>query len=196
MKLSRLLPLLLVAFTLFLSACGESEEEKQLKKISADQKAFVGKTANDVKDLSAALTQLKSENDKARNAAREMDDHLRDSQRAIGEIEARLGQVNSSMNEANAKIAREAAALEEKQKHAGNWVWYVLGILVLLVIAGFIFFIVKSNRGSDFEDDDEDFSDYDAQDDDLGFGDDDLEDDLNSPAGPTSPTGPSTPETK
>lgn len=194
MKLFRFLPLLLLAFTLFLSACGESEEEKQLKKISADQKAFVGKAATDVKDLTAALAKLNAENDKARNAAREMDDHLRDTQRAIGEVQARLDEISRGMNEQNAKIAREAEDLAKKQKGVGlGFILFVAAVAFVLVVV--IVLIIK-NRGNDVEDDDEDYSDYDAQDDDLGFGDDDLEDDLNGPTGPAAPTGPAPTDTK
>ncbi|MCC6548056.1 hypothetical protein IT570_12895 [Candidatus Sumerlaeota bacterium] len=176
MKFLRFLPVLLAA-ALTLAGCGESKEEKQIKELSQDQKALVQNIGKDLNDLKNAAADMKAANDSAMTGVRQAQDNIIASNGKITELTNRIKGLQEQLNLKDQQI-KDAEA--KKAAEGGAWKTGRF-ILILIVVLIIIFLIIRMMRSrSEFDEENDDFSDF-GDDDDLGFEDDEVLEEDNTP---------------
>jgi len=165
--------LLLVMVAFVATGCGKSEQEKTLDKIKEERKALLENSLKDIDGLAKSSAELKAGNDTLKAAFRQLDEQLITQSAKFAEMSKRLDELNQKLNQTTAQLNAD----EQKAMTASSF--SLLKLLLLVVLVGLVIFVIVRllRSRSEFEEEDEDYSDF-EEDDELGFeGDDDGGDD-------------------
>jgi flagellar biosynthesis/type III secretory pathway M-ring protein FliF/YscJ len=165
--------LLLVMVAFVATGCGKSEAEKALDKVQEERKALLEKSLPEIEGLAKSSAELKAGNDTLKASFRQLDEQLITQSAKFAELSKRIEELNQKLNQTTAQLN----AAEQKARSTSSFSLIKLLFIVLLV-GLVVFVLVRLLRSrSEFEDEDDDYSDF-EEDEDLGFeGDDDGGDD-------------------